>query len=153
MSVQVQLEPIGKWAREAVERGLLEAHWREVDRDLEDIELEPDFDAWFTLDRAGLLASYTVRREGELVGYALFLVHRHLHFKSHKFASCDSIYVARGERAGGGGMQLLRYIVRDLTERGVAKILMHVPIAHDFGPALKLLGFKATETLYELRVS
>jgi hypothetical protein len=51
-AVKVALEPFSRWCREALERGLFEAHWREVGEDHERIPLELDLEKLLALERA-----------------------------------------------------------------------------------------------------
>lgn len=147
--MEFQAEPFSRWCREAVERGLFEAHWREVGRYRDRIALEPDFEKFALLERAQVLACYTARKEGILTAYAMFICSPALHAKSHVFAFCDAIYVAREQRGPGVGKRLIELAERELIARGVAKIVYHFKTAQDQGALLRSLGYEAAETLYE----
>jgi len=144
-----QAEPFCRWCREAVERGLFEAHWREVGRYRDQIALEPDFEKFALLERAQLFPCYTARKGGVLAGYAMFICSPALHAKAHVFAYCDAIYVAREHRGPGVGKRFMEFIERELVGRGVAKIVYHFKRAQDQGALMESLGYEAAETLYE----
>lgn len=147
--MRLEQEPLTRWCREAVEAGLFEAHWREVESDLDRFPLEPDFEKFFALERAGVLVSFTAREErGGLAGYAIYFASPPLHHKSSVFAYCDSVYLAPEQRRGRAGIDLLRVAERVLVARGVAKIVYPVKLHHDWGPVLERLGYAAAEQLY-----
>ena len=70
---------------------LLEAHWQEIAH-YKDIPLDPDFDAYFRAEDAGMLRVFTARDENDvLIGYAVFLIRFNIHYKSSKQALQDVI--------------------------------------------------------------
>src|SRR6516165_1241323 len=64
-------------------------HWVEVAVDKDRIALDPDFNRYIALDRAGVLAMQTVRRDGQLKGYFISEVFPHLHYQRTLMAIQD----------------------------------------------------------------
>jgi len=142
--VKAALEPFSRWCREALERGLFEAHWREAGEDHEEIPLELDLEKFLQLERAGVLAGFSAREDdGKLAGYAMMVVSTHLNYKSRVFAFSHSIYVAPEHR--GHGLELIRLIEREMRGRGVSKIVFNAKDRTGFGTVLEGLGYAGME--------
>jgi len=148
MALDIRSEAFTRWCREAVEHGLFEAHWREVGRYKEKIQLEPDFQKLTMFERGQILASFTVRDNGRLVGYSMFICTPALHYMSHVVAYNDAIYVVP-ELRGAAGRALIQVAERELIARGASKIVYHFKVAHDRGPLMDKLGYEAAENIYE----
>lgn len=148
MALKIQEEPFSRWCREAVP--LFEDHWREVGVDRDKIVLSIDFERLFLLERSRALSGFTARLDGKLAGYALFLCCPHLHYKEAVFAYADVIYVApEYRRTTGAGLGLIRFAERTLRGQGVAKIVYHIKLDHDFMPIMKKLGYEDRERMVE----
>src|SRR5690349_2940560 len=59
---------------------MLNDHWNEVALHKSHIPLAPNWSAYKHLEDAGVLRIFTAREDGALVGYAVFLVQKHLHY-------------------------------------------------------------------------
>ena len=114
--MQYQAEPFSKWCREAIERGLFEAHWREVGVNQDIKKLDPDLNKCFGLERAQALPAYTARSDGALMGYAVFFCSTGLHYREWVTAYADVLYMV--PEARGNASQLIRYCERELLARG-----------------------------------
>ena len=106
----------------------------------------PDWDTYFSYDRAGSCAVWTARTvpNGVLVGYIIWLTTRGLHCADTTFANADLVYLAPDYREGLTGYKLLR--------GGIAAIKPHVDLVRietnllyeqgRMGILLKRLGFR-----------
>lgn len=145
--MKLELEAFSRWMREAIERGLFEAHWNEVGEDRETIALEPDFSKLLAMERAGALVSFSAREaDGALAGYALMLASPPFLYKAHVFAYSIAIYIDPAHR--GHGAVLVRLIERELRGRGVAKVFFIARAGTAFGKVLEELGYAASETAF-----
>lgn len=113
-----------------------------------DFPLEPDYDAYRQLAQVGMLRCITCRIDGELIGYIVFIVQPHLHYKSCKTAFEDLYYVKKEFRKGRIGIKLFQYAEKVLKERGVNRIIMHTKIHLDNSRLFEYLGYKHTDKLY-----
>lgn len=148
MSFKISEEPFSRWCREAVP--LFEEHWREVGVDRDKIVLSVDFERLLLLERSRALCGFTARVDTRLIGYAMFLCSPHLHYKEALFAYADVIYVVpECRRTTGAGLSLIRYAERALRGQGVAKIVYHIKLDHDFMPVLHKLGYADRERMVE----
>ena len=144
--MQYQAEPFSKWCREAIERGLFEAHWREVGVNQDIKKLDPDLNKCFGLERAQALPAYTARSDGALMGYAVFFCSTGLHYREWVTAYADVLYMV--PEARGNASQLIRYCERELLARGVHEIVYHFKTARDKEVLMRRLGYDDFEHLY-----
>lgn len=127
---------------------LIEEHWEEVALYKDDVPLDPNWPAYAKLADTGILCAVTARAAGELVGYALFFVTPHLHYKSTMSATNDVLFLKKSHRKGAAGWVLIRAAEKVLRGMGAQRISWHVKVQHDFGVLLKRLGYDAEETMW-----
>lgn len=60
-----------------------------------DFPLDPDYEAYKRIGAAGMLRCITCRADGELIGYIVFIVQPHLHYKSCKTAFEDIYFIKK----------------------------------------------------------
>lgn len=114
--------------------------------------LNVDWDRYRELDAAGNLATFIVKRghgnAGRIVGYSVFVVQTHIHYRDALVAANSAVYVAPEARAGRIVLKLLRYAEIGLEAQGVRKIYYHVKRERDFGPLLAHLGYEDAERMF-----
>lgn len=126
---------------------LAEREYEEVgQKDL--ARLNIDWARYCELDAAGKLATFIVKRQGEIVGYATFVVQTHIHYRDALVAANSAIYIAPEYRAGRIVLKLLRFAEMGLRAQGVRKIYYHVKRHKDFGRLLEHLGYCDAERMY-----
>lgn len=96
----------------------------------------------------GSLASYTVRDDNLLIGYANFVIQPHPHFKESIWAFQDAVYLAPEYRGKNIGMRLLKFAENDLRKQ--ADVCLHtVDVNHPMlGDLLKLMGYRHIYSLF-----
>lgn len=132
---------------------LFEEHWKEVAL-YDDIALDPDYDIYHQLERMGSLHFYTVRHQSDgLVGYAMYVVRRHLHYKQSVWAISDIILVRKEHRNAGVGNNLLELAEKDLKSHGVVGVHSMTKVQHPaLGRLLESRGHVKAEVNYSLRL-
>lgn len=125
---------------------LLYAHYNEIAWLKEKIPLDPDYDRYEAGAKAGVIRIFTARRDADLVGYAIFIVQPHLHYRQTMWAMNDILYVMAGIRGYAIGAKLLRFAEEQLRGDGVHVIGLHSKDAHNIGPLAARLGFERVET-------
>lgn len=115
-----------------------------------DLELKPGFDAYERLEKSGAIRAFTARKDGKLIGFALFLFYPHMHFNQHIFAMHDILYIDPKHR--GFGYKFLKWCSERLKEEGAKVIYVSVNLNFDFSPILKRLGFEIAEHIYTRRL-
>jgi GNAT superfamily N-acetyltransferase len=120
---------------------LLKLHYEEIALNKEHIPLDPDWDRYRNLIETKQAYLLTVRDDDKLIGYSIFFVTKHLHYKSSIFASNDLIFLHPNYRKGMVGVRLIQFCEQYLKEIGVAKILWHVKFNKDFTRILHHMGY------------
>ena len=132
---------------------LLRDHWHEVAH-FPDIPLEPDWEAYDQVERAGRLKMFTVRVGGVLVGYAAYIINHNPHYKSSLQAVQDVIFIAPAHRKARVGAHLILYADTYFRGQGVQAVYQHSKAKKelDMGPLLKRLGYELVDTLWAKRL-
>jgi len=128
---------------------LLEQHHKEISK--YDFDLDPDLETYKKLSELRIYQSFTVRDEGELVGYAGFFVSPKLHFKSVLQAINDVIYIQPALRGNGIGKHFISYIDDAMKFKGVDVTFYNVPAKNDWSIILKDKGYELHDYLYSRR--
>lgn len=113
-----------------------------------DFPLMPDYMAYGRLCVAGMLKCIVAREDGELIGYALFIVSPHLHYSTCKTAFEDIYFLRKDKRLGRTGIRLFQFAEQALRDDGVNRIIMHTKIHLDNSKLFEYLGYKLTDKLY-----
>jgi len=127
---------------------LMHAHWKECATDHEAIPFDPDWNAARVMEHAGILRFFGLFDDGELVGYSVYEVAPHLHFRSTLHAFCQGIYVKPERRKGNAGAKLIVESERLLAARGAKKFTYCAPHASNLNKVLEKGGYASTETVY-----
>lgn len=114
---------------------------------LPDEEFELDRSAYFKLEIAGILRLYTVRDAGKLMGYALFTVSKHSHYRNTTIARQDVLYVVPAYR-GVLACRFIEWTDAQLKGEGVQRVLRHVTEKVDYSRVLEHLGYRLAEWAY-----
>jgi GNAT superfamily N-acetyltransferase len=130
-------------------KSLLPVHWEEIARNKNKVPLDPDYQQYLAIERVGCLHIVTARDDGTLIGYIINFVSPHLHYKAHKFANNDILYLAPKYRGRGVGIKLIKFNETSLFAMGVSVVHIHMKLAHDFGCLLERLGYTEIERMYE----
>lgn len=151
-SVRYQIEPL--WSLWDELLPLLVAHWREVAK-YQDIQLDPDVEAYTAAEAAGMFVAFTARDwndEGRLVGYAGYFVRPNMHYRQSKQAVQDVIYIDPSYRLGFTGIKLIKYADEELAKMGVQVVMHHVKVKLNWGPVLERLGYTLSDLIYTKRL-
>jgi GNAT superfamily N-acetyltransferase len=137
----IAVEPYSDHLVEEI-KPLIQMHYDEIALHKEHVLLDPDWDRYAAIDSTGNLLIVTARNEKmQLVGYAVFFITPHIHYKSTMIASNDILYLHPAYRKGRVGIRLLKDSETACRYRGVNKILWHVKFAKDFRNILYRLGY------------
>lgn len=131
---------------------LLVAHWREIAHDLT-IPLSPDWERYYALQDAGSIRVYTARRDGEIIGYAVFIVNRNLHYSTSVQAVQDILFIREDLRRGTLGTRLIKFSEEQLKQEGVQVVVHHIKAKHDWSPLIERLGYSLVDLIYLKRIN
>jgi len=127
---------------------LLQQHYEELTLFKEHINLEPNWDSYLRLEQQKNLVLITARDKGVLVGYTLFFLTNHMHYKSTRVAINDVLFLHKNYRKGFTGIKLLKEAETVLKALGVDKIMWHVKFTNNFGPILQRMGYVNEEIIF-----
>jgi len=113
-----------------------------------DFPLEPDYEAYARLGDAGMLRCITLRADGGLIGYIIFVIQPHLHYRSCKTAFEDLYFVRKDYRKGRVGIRLFQYAESVLKGIGVNRVILHTKIHMDNSRLFEYLEYKLTDKLF-----
>jgi N-acetylglutamate synthase-like GNAT family acetyltransferase len=143
-------EPMSKVLNDEAFNGLLKQNAEELAGAL-GYEIEIDRDHYVYLASQSVSHMFTIRAEGELVGYAAYFVSENPQCKGTKRAVQDALFIHPANRKGGTAMRFIDYCCDQLGKRGV-DIVYQVTNTHiDFGRTLRLMGFREVEHVYARR--
>lgn len=138
---------------------LFVAHWMEASADTS-VPLEIDWPLFELAEENGAEVCIAARWGNVLIGYAVYIVHRHLHYRDHIVAEADAFYVHPYHRTGWVGVRLFEVAEEVLAQRGVheihQRVKRHVRTGRgrsDVGPVFRYLGYRPTETVYRKRIA
>jgi DNA-binding Lrp family transcriptional regulator len=130
---------------------LLRLHYEEIAH-FKDIPLQPDAERYKNLQAAGVLRTFTVRTDTNLViGYAVYFVHRNLHYSGSLQAVQDVLYIDPTKR--GFGMKFILWCDEQIKAEGVQVVYHHVKASHNFGPMLEKIGYELIDLIYGKRLN
>jgi GNAT superfamily N-acetyltransferase len=129
-------------------RPLIIKHYEEIAWKQDKIALNPDFDRYRDIEEKGGLRIYTAREDGALVGYAIFFVMQHLHYKDKVMAVNDLFFVEHSKRGARVGQKLLKeYAQTELYKEGVQWISLHIKLNHDWSKLAEMWGYEKVEVI------
>lgn len=129
-------------------RPLFEEHWEEVAINKEKIKLNPDYSKYEQMQASGILALFTARDEGRLIGYSVFFMIPHMHYRDHMFAMNDIIFLLPEYRGTMAGADLVQFAEKELKGVGVSYITYHFKTHLPFGKGLEFLGYEHCENMF-----
>jgi GNAT superfamily N-acetyltransferase len=127
---------------------LLNSHWEEIALNKEKIKLNPDWDAYQSLEEQGKLKIFTARDDGQLVGYFVVIVGTNIHYKDHLFAANDIIYLSPKHRKGFTGIKLIKFAEKCLKNDGVSVLTINTKVHQPFDKLMDFLKFRKIERVY-----
>lgn len=135
---------------------LIAKHYEEIAK-YKDIPLDPDWSTYQAMESLGILKIFSCRLpateemgKGELVGYALYFVRKHLHYSSMLLAQQDILFIAKEHR--GKGMVFIDWCDQRLKEMGCDVTMQHVKSTHNFGRMLERIGYELMDLIYTRRL-
>lgn len=131
---------------------LLVRHYTEIAQ-FQDIPFDPDWPVYTEMAYAGVLRVFTVRADGVLIGYAVFIIRHHPHYRSSLQANQDILFVDPVWRRATLGLQLVDFCDEALRAEGCQIVYQHVKRAHPaLGYIAEQAGYHPIETIYAKRL-
>ena len=145
MPIEIRQEPLSSIVHEV--SYLLKQHYLELTGNKDKVKLDPIWSRYAELEQTGKFYTFTVRDNGELVGYSGFILDRHLHYRDLMVATNDVLFLREDLRLGITGIRLIKFSENRMKELGANKITWHVKFSKDFRPILHRLGYLDEEVI------
>lgn len=142
---------------------LLIEHKDEVSH-YQDIELDPDTQAYDQCEMMDMLRCYTARLNGELIGYSINFLKHNLHYQQSLQGLQDVLFVTKPHRHGRVGVKLIRYKEEQLQAEGTQVTYEHTKANEqirlalkcvnrtDVGAIMERLGYELVDLIYAKRL-
>jgi hypothetical protein len=122
-------------------------HYDEIET-LKDFPLDPDYDTFEAIYRAGKMVYITAKDEGKLVGYMVFFITPHMHSKNCLTAHEDIYFLMPEYRKGRNGIKMFKLAEDYLKSIGVDLIISATKIKFDYSSLFKYLGYKPIDKVF-----
>jgi hypothetical protein len=113
-------------------------------------KLEIDVGCLMQMEEDGIYKVFTMRKNGELVGYCAFVLYHHPHHARLKVGDQDVIFIKKGCR--GHASKFVQYCEKELKDMGVHITFQHSPKSKPWGKVLERIGYEELETTYFRRL-
>jgi hypothetical protein len=128
-------------------KGLIASHDDELGVNKE-FPLDPAWGAYEAQLNAGFLKFITCKEDGVLIGYIIFFVMPHIHYKSMLTAFEDIYFLKKEYRKGRIGIKMFQFAEKVLKGMGVHRLICGTKIHSDNSSLFKYLGFKMTDKIF-----
>lgn len=128
---------------------ILLAHFYEVEKDEIHMEVDIDYDTYYTLEDSGVLKTFTVKDDGVLIGYYTVVLYPNLHYKGRLYGVADMMYLIEGYRGRGIGSKFIYFVNAHLENRGVEKTVINSKPGSPLDKLLVKEGYNHIENMYD----
>lgn len=112
---------------------LFAQHWAEIGPKRDVAPFDMDYARYARMEEIGVLATFTARDDGALVGYSVYFVSTHINYQRDVYAFLNGMWLSPKYRKGWNGVWFVRFVENELRGSGVS--VMH-STARDGHPAL-----------------
>lgn len=123
-------------------------HYEEIAKDKDVFKLDEDTDYYQRNADAGKAFVVGARLGNKLVGYMIWHVHHHPHYKDVLCAQDDVHFLLPEYRRGLAGYLLLKNAIALLRKLGVQYCYVREKIGHEHPAVMKRLGLKPLDITY-----
>ena len=146
--ISFQKESLYPFVHEAMD--LFDKHYKEIAERTDVIKLDPDLARYEFFVANEMLEVHTIRKDGELIGYSLWFVSNHIHYKNSVTACSDVLFISPNQRKGSTGIKFIKWSLEKIKERNPQRIMFHVKDHVDYSPIIKRMGAKHFESVYSI---
>lgn len=109
----------------------------------------PDVRTYEALSKAGALEIITARKAGEMIGYCLVVVKRHIHYDA-LCAFEDSYFVTKPERLGSVGTRLIKRSLEVCKARGCVRGYFMTKEFNSIGKLFEHIGMQKIDSVFAI---
>ncbi len=141
------VEPFEQWWRDC--QSIIGLHWLEIAKNKSLLQLNVDVDYYWQLAASGHLLIVTARHaDGALVGYVLWIMHTHPHYKDILCAQDDAHFLLPEYRRGMNGYLLLKNAMQLAKGNGAQYCYVREKIGHEHPAMMARLGLNKLDVTY-----
>jgi hypothetical protein len=145
--IEFAVETIGAvWERMDVVR----RHYEEIAQFKDVQQLDPDFEAYDRMEKAGKLWVMTARNGDDLVGYIVMFLAFDLHYRKLKRATEDIHFILPEHRKGLVGYQMLAKTTQAMRDLGVHTATFRTKADNSHGVLFERLGGVLHDLVYTI---
>jgi hypothetical protein len=149
-AITYQVETLAATRDEALP--LLDRHYEEIAQFKDAQKLDPDWETYEALERAGKLWVMTVRDCDVLVGYIVMVINRNLHYKQLLMATEDIHFLLPAYRKGLTGYRLLVKAKQAMKERGCQMAIMRCKAGMSHAALFERMGGDLSDLVFAFRL-
>jgi L-amino acid N-acyltransferase YncA len=129
---------------------VLPVHWEELALNKDAVPLDPDYEAYRTLEATGRLVIVTLREAGRIIGYFIGVCAPHLHYRTCLTLTMDIFYLHPAHRDGSprAALTLFAEVEREARRRGVQRWVVGCKLHRNASALFRRLGFTPIETFH-----
>ena len=127
---------------------LCKYHWKEIALYQDKVELNPDYEFYQQGSDSGNLRFFTVKDNGKLVGYMVFNVDFHLHYKDDLYAIADVLFLHPNYRKKLIGFEFINYCEKALKDANVSVVILNMKTSLPFDKLCESMGYDYVERIY-----
>jgi hypothetical protein len=146
--ITFQVEPLYPFVYELMD--LFKNHYQEIAERTDVIKLDPDLDTYEALVKLDKLEVHTIRDSEKLIGYSLWFITNHIHYKKSITCSSDILFIHPEYRKGMTGVKFIKWSVAKIKEHNPQRIMFHVKDSVDYSAIIKRMGAKHFESIYTI---
>jgi hypothetical protein len=148
--ITFQVETLAATRDEALP--LLDRHYEEIAQFKDVQKLDPDWEAYGAIERAGKLWVMTVRDRGILVGYMVMVINRALHYKTLMMATEDIHFLLPEYRKGLTGYRLLVKTKQAMKDLGCKLAIMRCKAGMSHSVLFERLDGELSDLVYAFKL-
>jgi len=110
--------------------------------------LDPDWDAYKSLLDINRLKFITCKDNEELIGYIIFFIAPHLHYRTCLTAFEDIYFLKKEYRKGRTGLKLFQFAEKTLKNQGINRVIYNTKVHSDNSALFEYLGYKFVDKVF-----
>jgi len=110
--------------------------------------LDPDWDAYKQILDVARLKFVTCKEDGKLIGYIIYFVMPHLHYKTCLTAFEDIYFLKKEYRKGRVGIRMFQFAEKLLKEQGINRIIYNTKVHSDNSSLFEYLGYSFMDKVF-----
>lgn len=126
---------------------IIKDHYEELSVTKE-FPLDPNWDAYLDILNAGKLRYITCKDDGKLIGYIIYFIMPHLHYKTCLTAFEDIYFLKKEYRKGRTGLKMFQFAEKILKEQGIQRVIYNTKVHQDNSAMFDYLGYKFIDKVF-----